>query len=760
MKKKILLISLMVMLFTCLFVISASAETITYRGEEIELIDNLGDPSWYTGDVATAIQDKTSIVILKDAEGNKTAYPSYYIFNYDISKSNNVITSVSIKSYENKGVDYSFINENGKNYTDGSVYYVEFPYGITNLSANGIFGKDADAKPEPNVVEIVMPDSVTKIESQAFRRMNSCQKITFSRNLTSLPDWGFCGSTQLSTLIFPEGNQLKTIGNSFNGCTSITSFDFTTIPNIETLGSCFSSTKLAGPVDLSSLTKLKEITGTFQSCPITVVTLPDNLQVIGDNAFSNCSDMYFASDYLPKSLIRIGTDNGGGHFLKNCKKINSTLYFPESLTSIKSNYNFEGVNTANGAPLNLVFLGKMTEIRFDGGAMSGWTSGKITFYFAKNFASELEGKFVESFEDENGQKYYICCKPDKTSLHTLKENTGLKILLANNNPNNETTYGTDADGNILKKISNSSPSFVFCGGEVVQEVFWARNGSTTLEYTVFYSTPYEFDMAAHTTANKHYNLIQYQPQNCGYDECTTTTCIVCKLTSKIETENKATGEHTYEDDFNCESALLCTTCKKELVAALTHINKITVAYANGYTNNGKKISACTNEGCNVCTEIEVMPIFEFLGFSIKMDETEKGITFGYNVDNEALLAYEEHQGRLEFGTVMAFSAKLNGNEPIANGEAAQIAGCNIIMPKLRDSVVENEVSTIDFILRGANTLWDDETVLVGDKTLKDAPIVLAGYTIDKDNNVTYFDANNSSTSAQGFVQSFNGILAK
>ena len=112
MKKKILLIAMMVAVLACLFVLSISAETITYEGQEIELVNDLGDPSWYTGTTATKITDKESIVILKDTNGNMTAYPSYYIFRYMIDGS-----GVRIAWASDNGVDYSFVNEKAeKNY--------------------------------------------------------------------------------------------------------------------------------------------------------------------------------------------------------------------------------------------------------------------------------------------------------------------------------------------------------------------------------------------------------------------------------------------------------------------------------------------------------------------------------------------------------------------------------------------------------------------------------------------------------------------
>ena len=96
MKKKILLIAMMVAILACLFALSVSAEAITYEGQKIELINNLGDPSWYTGTTATKITDKESIVILKDANGGLTAYPSYYVFKYSENIFSNSIKTHSI----------------------------------------------------------------------------------------------------------------------------------------------------------------------------------------------------------------------------------------------------------------------------------------------------------------------------------------------------------------------------------------------------------------------------------------------------------------------------------------------------------------------------------------------------------------------------------------------------------------------------------------------------------------------------------------
>ena len=142
---KKVLITLMVAL-SLLFALTlvASAETVTYEGKEIELVNNLGDPSWYTGNTALAIRDKESIVILKDSEGNMTAFPSYYILKFGVDVSDGVVTNAYVLWADKNGVDYSFINDKlGTSYASGSIYYIEFPYGMTKCMANSIFGRRA-----------------------------------------------------------------------------------------------------------------------------------------------------------------------------------------------------------------------------------------------------------------------------------------------------------------------------------------------------------------------------------------------------------------------------------------------------------------------------------------------------------------------------------------------------------------------------------------------------------------------------------------
>ncbi len=662
MKKKFLLIAMMIAVLICLFAISVGAKTMTYEGKEIEIVDNLGDPSWYTGNTALAIQDKESVVILKDAEGNMTAYPSYYILKFGVDVKDGAITSVYILWADQNGVDYSFVNEKtGKNYSSGSIYYVEFPYGMTKCMNNSIFGKDADAKPESNVVEIVIPDSVTVIDSQAFRRMNSCKKVTMSKNVTNLVDWAFCGSPKLETVVFPEGCLLESIGNSFKDCTALSS------------------------INLEACTKLKTLGASFSGCTsLRKIALPDSIETIGNQAFYRIGEFELASDYLPTNLKSIGT-----HFLSGNTVKNEVLYFPEGFTEFSASYHFnDGYKPATS--LTLVFLGKMTNVNVSNVALVYFTNNgtkqPLNLIFAKNTYSDLGGDFLQGTEI-NGTQGYIYQYSDGRTPYTTKTGT-LTVNLCNNDPNSVSSLGTDANGNNVYKAEGAPAKLIFCGGDTIEYSYSVRNANTDKGWYRFHTTSWTYDLDAHKTANVHYNSTVYQAGNCGYDETTTNTCVICKLQS-IVTGTLATGNHTYTDDFNCETALNCEVCKKTLSEALTHTVKITVAYENGFLAGGLKTVACTNEGCSHKEETKLSAIFTFSGYSTNDDEN--AICVGYIVNQKALKEYNAVNQALQFGAVAATKTE----NILSVSENKVVGAANTVVAE-----VSSDYIAFDFVLFG------------------------------------------------------------
>ena len=638
MKKKFLLIAMMVAILTCIFALSVSAETITYDGQEIELVNNIGDPSWYTGTTATKITDKESIVILKDAEGNLTAYPSYYVFRYLIEGS-----TVRVNWADQNGVDYSFINENDdKNYQAGSLYYVELPYGITLLTNANLWG---DGKKEPNVVEFVFPDSVTLIQNNAFTQVSACKKITMSKNLKTIEMWSFYNSANLETIVFPKDCAVESIGKgTFSGCTRLANINLENCTSLKTIGDA-----------------------TFSGCTaIDKLALPDSLELIGFQALNNLGELELVSDYLPKNLKKVDQ-----YFLSGCKLKNNVLYFPQGFTSFDSRYSFVG-GFEPETSLTLVFLGKMTNVNLSDTSLTTFldygSKKPLKLIFAQNEFSDLSGAVVPTV-DFNGQKGFIAISKDGSSLYTNQEGT-LTVSFENANYYNLTGLGNDANGNSIYLASGSPTEIIFCGGDSVEISYTIRCNHTDKGWYRFHTTSEVYDMSTHEIDGVHYNDRVYQQGNCGYDEKTTNTCVICKLQSVVVGE-KATGDHTYVDDFNCETALNCEVCLKTLKEALIHDIKTTILYEKGYAREGLKTVACQNEGCSHSEgEEKTNALFTCLGYSFD-ENGNGGISVGYNINKAAILEYEELTGtEVSYGLFAGTKAGLGTDDVIGeNGEA-------------------------------------------------------------------------------------------
>ena len=248
---KKILITMLLVLTMCLFL------AFSVSAEEYELVNNLGDPDWYTGNYQL-MTDKTSKVVLDNGDGTYTAYPAYYILKYSITVKDGAITEAYIN-----GFDYSFVNgKTGKSYGAGAIYKIELPYGLTTIKSDyfGFYPKEA------NVVELVMSDSITSVAAHAFRNDKSSnklhlKKIVFSKNLTSVGAYAFMKLNTLETVEIPAGTDavLDFSGAQiFKGCSSLQSLDLSK-RNIKALGDSFLE-------ECSSLERL---------------TLPDSLETIG-----------------------------------------------------------------------------------------------------------------------------------------------------------------------------------------------------------------------------------------------------------------------------------------------------------------------------------------------------------------------------------------------------------------------------------------------------------------------------------------------
>ncbi len=119
------------------------------------------------------------------------------------------------------------------------------------------------------------------------------------------------------------------------------------------------------------------------------------------------------------------------------------------------------------------------------------------------------------------------------------------------------------------------------------------------------------------------------------------------------------NEHAIVDDKNCETQEICTRlCGVKGAPALSHNNLTTYKYDNGLTEKGLHSIACQNAGCEVKTLTEKAPLFTAKGYSLSPNKM--AISGGYTINIENLELYEDINGNITYGIVIANSKSFGG----------------------------------------------------------------------------------------------------
>ncbi len=189
------------------------------------------------------------------------------------------------------------------------------------------------------LTSIIIPDSVTSIDSDAFSGCTGLTSVTIPDSVTSIGYYTFSGCSGLTSITIPDS--VTSIGNwAFRYCEKLQDIYITDIAawcNISGLGNL---------MDYGSSNKKLYINNELA----TSITIPDSVTSIDSDAFYNCIGL--TSVTISDSVTSIGSQA-----FRNCTGLTSVT-IPDSVTSI-GDYAFDNTAWYNNQPDGLVYAGKV-----------------------------------------------------------------------------------------------------------------------------------------------------------------------------------------------------------------------------------------------------------------------------------------------------------------------------------------------------------------------------------------------------------------
>ncbi len=450
--------------------------------------------------------------------------------------------------------------------------------------------------------------------------------------------------------------------NAFQNCTGLKGIDLpdevTTIGNDAFYG-CSGMTYF----NVGANSKLKTIgNAAFSGCSkIEGVYLPDCFESFGTDtgsgrgSFNGCSKIWFKNSadettkpdvyYFPSSL----TGTIIGEQFKNCKVINSVLVLPSSVTGVAHNYAFNGTGSNT-----IVFMGDVNEL-----STNNWSTTKIIFANSADKSSADIATYTNS-------KTTIFCNADGNTTH-MEHPRGVVTVGA-------TCYSNEA---VVKSC--------FCGYEI----------------------------------------------------------------SSTETEGTMLTTHNYVDDFDCTTCNYCENygegkCDKYLDAEATeHAEAHDVIFENGFTCAGVHNTYCSNSTCKALDAVENLnAMFTPEGYSYKKNGSA-GISAQFAIDTHSLKTYEKYEGALHFGIIIAnanhfaeVDAFIENGEITATNTAGDKSGLQVEM-------ATREYERFNCFISGFDVSNAQHTAL---------GLVIAGYVYGEDGKITYiqkqYETDNDDTTTE------------
>ena len=542
--------------------------------------------------------DTTSRVMLKNSDGSYVVYPAYYI----LKCTDDIFQNFSSSS--TKEIDFTALNaavaDTGEKYSNESVVRLEIPVGFTSVDAQ-VFRQD---KGFISLLTLKVPEGVTSFGTANFYGTSpSIKEVEFPTSLTSIGE-KFC-QNQTSIRKVTLGSNIA-IGNySFDGCTALEEVVFKDAEEgfVTTIGErAFRNTTSLQTVILpDSLTTMS--TNAFYGSSLPKVTIPESVTSM-TSAFASCTG-------LKELTIK-------------CKTVSANAF--DTCSNLETLILEEGVEEISEKAFRVCSALKNVKL-----PKSLTTIGTFAFY---NCTSLTEITIPENVSTVGDTVFRGCSALSKAIVKGSKIGASMFINDANFSvlvlSDKIASIGTTALSGV------HSPLLTIYTGDDPDRL------GTLYNHTKF------------TSADKvpYAQYLEDVKNGVVYTKDT----IVYGANYCVELNG---GVHQMTDEPTCTQGVECSKCGLEGASALGHnkgeLEKI--VYVT-FDVAGDKLFDCTRCEESVVEQGGASPIFTAKGYSTNPDKN--AINGGYSVNLKALELYEETNGQIEYGIVIANAKTFGG----------------------------------------------------------------------------------------------------
>ena len=192
----------------------------------------------------------------------------------------------------------NFIAENGVIYTTDRTTIVAYPSACGELTIDGSVSRiGASAFAGSRITSLIIPETVTEIEVNAFEGCNSLETVEIRANISTIPDGCFGECSNLQSITIPSS--VQRIGSkAFVCCHKLTDIRIDGNNFIVEDGAIYSangSTLIAYPSASGNVKVSDTVTSiakeAFEGCLAESITIPSSVTSIGISSFHRCHNL-------------------------------------------------------------------------------------------------------------------------------------------------------------------------------------------------------------------------------------------------------------------------------------------------------------------------------------------------------------------------------------------------------------------------------------------------------------------------------------